>query len=169
MIGQERLNRLEGKIDAINENVQGTTPANPQAPMPDAQMDPASNGTGSARPVFTQQTANDLDQINRGDAMSNVLFNKQQGASMKSNGKKLTNIQKDFKALNKKEVAENELFPTTSAKGRINPVGQNVGKEGSQGLINAFAGSNQNKSKSLARGTRAEVKKNKKKIKRGLR
>ena len=88
MIGQERLNRLEGKIDAINENVQGTTPANPQAPAPDPQMDPSSNGTGSARPVFTQQTANDLEQINKGDAMSNVLFNKQQGASMKKDDMK---------------------------------------------------------------------------------
>lgn len=85
MIGQGRLNRLESKVDAINENLQSTTPANPQAPAPDPQMDPASNGTGSARPVFTQQTANDLDQINRGDAMSNVLFNQQQGASMKIN------------------------------------------------------------------------------------
>ena len=88
MIGQERLNRLESKVDAINENLQGTTPANPQAPMPDPQMDPSSNGTGSARPVFTQQTANDLDQINRGDAMSNVLFNQQQGASMKKDDMK---------------------------------------------------------------------------------
>ena len=83
MIGQGRLNRLESKEDAVNENLQSTTPANPQAPMPDPQMDPSSNGTGSARPVFTQQTANDLEQINKGDAMSNVLFNQQQGASMK--------------------------------------------------------------------------------------
>ena len=36
---------------------------------------------------------------------------------------------------------------------RIKPVGQNVGEGGSQGFINAFAGSNQNESKSLARGT----------------
>tara|TARA_A100001201_G_scaffold139315_2_gene131124 strand:+ start:81 stop:1406 length:1326 start_codon:yes stop_codon:yes gene_type:complete len=49
---------------------------------------------------------------------------------------------------------------------RIKPVGQNVGEGGSQGFINAFEGSNQNIGKSLARGTRAEVEKNKKKIKR---
>ena len=91
MVGQERLNRLESKIDTINENVQGTTPANPQAPAPDPQMDPSSNGTGSARPVFTQQTANDLEQINKGDAMSNVLFNQQQGASMKIDPPKADN------------------------------------------------------------------------------
>ena len=94
------------------------------------------------------------------------------GGSMKGNGKKLTNTQKDFKALNKKEVAEKRLFPTTSAKGRINPVGQNVTGyrdkyEGSQGFRNAQFG--KHIKSSLASGTKAEVKKNKKKIKRGLR
>ena len=125
MIGQERLNRLEGKIDAINENVQGTTPANPQAPTPDPQMDPSSNGTGSARPVFTQQTANDLEQINKGDAMSNVLFNKQQGASMKINPPKADNtrvkLPTGFKS-NEQLKGERDIQERIKLEKSINPM-----------------------------------------------
>ena len=158
MLGQLREKQSQDKANIEESKVKAQNSIIPE---------PSSNGTGSARPNFNMFAQNAISGVMNGQQMGNMLFGQQQQPQA-PNMPPVDPMTQNNPDMGMMGGSMKGIDPPKKIK-RIKPVGQNVGEGGSQGFINAFAGSNQNESKSLARGTRAEVKKNKKKIKRGLR